>query len=82
MALYIPHSILHLAWLLYVRPETFGPNYVLCDHMNFVCFVRISEQTANFALHDIKSLVFITEMESVYCAVCTESLYNTDTFRL
>ena len=25
MALYIPHSILHLARLLYVRPETFGP---------------------------------------------------------
>jgi hypothetical protein len=25
MALYIPHSIFHLARLLYVRPETFGP---------------------------------------------------------
>ena len=28
MALYIPHSIFHLAWLLYVRPETFGTYYV------------------------------------------------------
>ena len=28
MALYIPHSIFHLARLLYVRPETFGPYYV------------------------------------------------------
>jgi hypothetical protein len=28
MALYIPHSIFHLAWLLYVRPETFEPYYV------------------------------------------------------
>ena len=28
MALYIRHSILHLARLLYVRPETFGPYYV------------------------------------------------------
>ena len=28
MALYIPHSIFHLARLLYVRPETFGPDYV------------------------------------------------------
>ena len=28
MALYIPHSILHLARLWYVRPETFGPYYV------------------------------------------------------
>ena len=25
MALHIPHSIFHLARLLYVRPETFGP---------------------------------------------------------
>ena len=28
MALYIPHSIFHLARPLYVRPETFGPYYV------------------------------------------------------
>ena len=28
MALYIPHSIFHLARLLCVRPETFGPCYV------------------------------------------------------
>ena len=28
MALYIPHSIFHLARRLYVRPETFGPYYV------------------------------------------------------
>ena len=28
MALYIPHIIFHLARLLYVRPETFGPYYV------------------------------------------------------
>ena len=25
MALYIPHSIFHLAWLLYVRPEILDP---------------------------------------------------------
>ena len=28
MALYIPHSIFHLARFLYVRPETFGPYYI------------------------------------------------------
>ena len=28
MALYIPHSIFHLARLLCVRAETFGPYYV------------------------------------------------------
>jgi hypothetical protein len=47
-----------------------------------MCFVRISEQTATFALKNIKSLVFITEAESVYSAVRTESLYKTDTLRL
>ena len=34
MALYIPHSIFHLARLLYVRPETFGPYYVLLTHQS------------------------------------------------
>ena len=33
MALYIFHSIFHLARLLYVRPETFGP---YCVHCAFV----------------------------------------------
>ena len=28
MALYIPHSVFHLARLLHVRPETFGPYHV------------------------------------------------------
>jgi len=50
--------------------------------MEFVCFVWISERTENLALQNIKRLVFITEVESVYSAVRTESLYTTDTFRL
>ena len=38
MALYIPHSIFHLARLLYVRPETSGP-YYLTTYMNlYLCF--------------------------------------------
>jgi hypothetical protein len=37
---------------------------------------------SNFALYSINSLVIITEVESVYSAVRTDSLYNTDTFRL
>ena len=41
-----------------------------------------SEQTAIFALYNINSLIFITEVESVYSAVRAESLYNTDIFRL
>jgi hypothetical protein len=47
-----------------------------------MCFVRISEQTATFALQNIKRLVFITEVESVYSAVRAESLYKTDTLCL
>ena len=42
------------------------------------CFVRISEQTATFALYIINWLVFITIVECVYCAVRTDSLYKVD----
>jgi hypothetical protein len=41
-----------------------------------VCFVRILERTANSAIQNIKKLVFITEVESVYCAARTECLFN------
>jgi hypothetical protein len=41
-----------------------------------MCFVRISEQTTTFALQNIKRLVYIAEVESVYSAVRTESLYK------
>jgi hypothetical protein len=43
-----------------------------------MCFVWILEQTATFALYIINWLVFITEVENVYSAVRTESLYKTD----
>jgi hypothetical protein len=43
--------------------------------------VWLSELIVTFALYVINRLVFITEAESVYCAVLTESLYNTDTSR-
>jgi hypothetical protein len=41
-------------------------------------FVWISEQTATFALYIINWLAFITVVESVYCAVRTDSLYKAD----
>jgi hypothetical protein len=42
-----------------------------------MCFVRISEQTAIISLYGINWLVFMTETESVYCAVRTEySMYR------
>ena len=42
MALYIPYSIFHLARLLYVRPETFGPYYVPVDSKMHSLPVRVS----------------------------------------
>jgi hypothetical protein len=45
-------------------------------------FVRISEQTATFALYILNWMVFVTAMESVYCAEHSESLYKTDMLRL
>jgi hypothetical protein len=53
-------------------------------HTVYLCafFVRISEQTATFALHNIKRLVLKTEVESVYSAVRTDSLHKTDTLHL
>jgi hypothetical protein len=47
-----------------------------------MCSVWISEQSEFFALKNIKKLFFITEVESVYSAVRTESLYKTDGLRL
>ena len=41
-----------------------------------MCFVWLSEQTATFVLYCINRLVFITEVESIYCTVRTESLYS------
>ena len=38
----------------------------------------ISEQTATFALYSTDRLVFITVVESVYCAVRTDCLYKGD----
>jgi len=40
------------------------------------------EQAENISLYNIHRLDFITEAESVYSAVRTESLYKTDAFRL
>ena len=37
--------------------------------MELVCCVWVSEQKANFALHSIKRLIFITDVQTVYCAV-------------
>jgi hypothetical protein len=49
------------------------PLYVLCGS---------EEQAANISLYSIHRMDFIIEVESVYSAVRTESLYNTEMFRL
>jgi hypothetical protein len=50
-------------------------NSTLCPYSEFMCFVWISEQTVGISLYRIKWLVFVTEVEHVYCAVQTGSLY-------
>jgi hypothetical protein len=51
------------------------------DYIAFMCFVWLSEQTVTFPLNIINRSIFMTKVESVYRAVRTESLYNTDTSR-
>ena len=43
-----------------------------------MCFVWISEQTAIISLYSINLSVFINEAETVYCAVRTGYLNQTD----
>ena len=54
---------------------------VHADYIKFMCYVWISEETVTFVLYTVKSLVFITAVDSVYCAVRGESFYKTDKFR-
>ena len=49
-----------------------GPVILCCVQPD--CFVWISEQTAILSLYSINWLVFVTKMESVYCAVWTNEL--------
>ena len=90
MALYIPHSIFHwrgfcMSGRKLLDPTTYHQvlhsKIVHGDYIVFMCFVWLSEQTVTFALYIIYGLVFITEVDSVSCAVRTESLYNADTSR-
>ena len=47
-----------------------------CPHSVFMCFVWISEQTAIISLYNINWLVFMTEVQCVYCAVRTGPLVH------
>jgi hypothetical protein len=67
------HRLLHYAfraqWLLYLPTGSTLKNSIFCPHHVFTYFVWTSEQTAIISLYSINWLVFITETESVYCAV-------------
>jgi hypothetical protein len=53
-------------------------NSTFCPHTVFMCFAWIWEQTAIISLCNINWLVFMTELEGVYCAVRSESSYKID----
>jgi hypothetical protein len=61
--------------LVTIRTTSFKIQKIVpTDYIAFMCSVWLSEQTVTFALHAFSRLVFITEVESVYCAVRTEFL--------
>ena len=60
--------------LLYVPQGLTFTNSTFYPQSVFVCFVWISQQTAIPTLYSVNRLVLITETESVFCAVRTESL--------
>ena len=69
MALYIPHSIFHLARLLYVRPETFGPYYV-CRWIG----TNISEQPA--------ASIFGSVQGKAHCSLTALKIEKRSCFRI
>jgi hypothetical protein len=60
------------------RSQSLRPNHtnMHADYIASMCFVWLSEETVSFTLYIINRLVFITEAESVYCAVGIDSLYR------
>jgi hypothetical protein len=67
MALYIPHSIFHLARLLYVRPETFGPT-LLCMYGVCVCVcVCVNELYDLYCTPNITQLIKSRIMKGSAC---------------
>jgi hypothetical protein len=55
---------------------------LLGAHITFICCVCISEQTATLSLHTLRNQFFKYQVESIYCAVRTKSLYKIDMVRL
>ena len=59
MALYIPHSIFHLARLLYIRPETFGLYYVYIVYRHFeLCYsFAVCQETVELSQRSLSALL-------------------------
>ena len=82
MALYIPHSVFHLARLLYVRSETFGPCYVLSNYVfriyardlgydtkEGINFKNIVHRTSFVSAIDFKHLLFILYVNDTFLII-------------
>ena len=75
-SLYVPHSghYMYRTMVTICTTSLTFNNSTFCPHTVFMCFVWISEQTVIISLYSINWPVFVTETESVYCAVRTGSL--------
>ena len=60
-------------WLVYVSPGLKFRNSTFCPQRAYICSGLIWGQTAIVSLY---RLVFLTEIDCVYCAVRTEPLYT------
>jgi len=63
-------------WSLYVPPGITFNNSTFCPHNVFICFVWISEQTANISIYSINRLVFITETKCLLRGTDWVFIYN------
>ena len=73
--LHVRHRVpSHFNWTL--PPGLTFKKFCMLITFAFMCFVWLSEQTVTFALYIITRLVLSPKWR-VYCAVRTESLYNT-----
>jgi hypothetical protein len=72
---YKTHTYTHPHLTKCIYTSSFNIKKILCSaHKAFTCFVWIWEQTAIISLYSINFSVFVTQAESVYCAVRTGSL--------
>ena len=74
MALYIPQGIFHLARLLYVRPETFGPYYVCTDvrmHAYMYICMYVCMYICTYACIYVRMCMYVYAHTNVYMHMYT-----------